>query len=84
MKNKFLIKLIVPVLNQEFEIFIPANERICKIRELLVKSVADLSDTDFDTSKTYSLIDPELGTIYDSRVVVRDTNIVNLKRVIMY
>ena len=84
MKNKLLIKLIVPALNQDFEIFIPANERVCKVRELLIKSVADISDSDFDTSKTYSLIDPETGTIYDSRVPVRDTNIANTKRVIMY
>ena len=84
MKNKILIKLIVPALNQEYEIFIPVNERICKIKELLKKSIADLSDSDIDLEKTYSLLDPEMGTIYDSRLAVRDTNIVNLKRVIFF
>ena len=84
MKNKILIKLIVPCLNREYEVFIPVNERICKVKELLVKCIADLSDSDFDTERIYSLLDPEVGTIYDSRLPVRDTNIVNIKRVILF
>lgn len=84
MKNKILIKLIVPILMEEFEIFIPVNERISRVKELLVKSISDLSDSTFDVNKMYSLLDPDEGTIYDSRLPVRDTNIVNSKRVILF
>jgi len=41
MKNKILIKLIVPVLMSEYEIFIPVNERITKIKELIINSLKD-------------------------------------------
>lgn len=84
MKNKVLIKVIVPTLMDEYEIFIPVNERIMKVKELIIKGILDLSDGAFYTSKKYSLIDPDEGTIYDSRVIVRDTNIINTKRVILY
>lgn len=84
MKNKILIKLIVPVLMTEYEIFIPVNERISRVKELLVKSISDLSDSTFDENKMYSLIDPDNGTIYDSRLTIRDTNIINSKRVVLF
>ncbi len=84
MKNKILIKLIVPVLMMEYEIFIPVNERISRVKELLIKSIVDLSDSTFDDKKMYSLMDPDNGTIYDSRLTVRDTNIINSKRVILF
>lgn len=84
MKNKILIKLIVPVLMTEYEIFIPVNERISRVKELLVKSISDLSDSTFDENKMYSLIDSDNGTIYDSRLTIRDTNIINSKRVVLF
>ena len=84
MKNKILIKLIVPSLNDEFEIFVPVNERISKVKELLVKSIKDISDSAFDDTRLYSLLDPDTGTIYDSRLPIRDTNIKNSKKVILF
>lgn len=84
MKNKILIKVIVPTLMSEYEIFIPVNERIVKVKELLIKGIIDLSEGHFMLKKNYSLIDPDEGTIYDSRIIVRDTNIINNKRVILY
>jgi hypothetical protein len=84
MKNKILIKLIVPSLNDEFEIFVPVNERISKVKELLVKSIKDISDSAFDDTRIYSLLDPDTGTIYDSRLPIRDTNIKNSKKVILF
>ena len=83
MKNKVLIKVIVPSLGEEYEVFIPVNERINKVKELLVKSIKDISDTNFDITRIYSLIDPDLGTIYDSRLSVRETNIINSKKVVL-
>lgn len=84
MKNKILIKLIVPVLMSEYEIFIPVNERIIKVKDLIINSLVDLSDNNFDKSKKYSLIDPDTGQIYDNKLIVRDTNIKNAKKLILY
>lgn len=84
MKNKVLVKIIIPYLMTTYEIFIPVNERIVRVKDLIIKGVYDLSDQKLSLNKTYSLIDPDTGTIYDSRVIVRDTNIINSKKIILF
>ena len=84
MKNKILVRLIVPNLMSEYEIFIPVNERIIKIKELIINSLADLSDNKFDVSKKYNLINPETGEVYDNKMIIRDLPIKNSKRIILY
>lgn len=84
MKNKVLIKLIVPILMEEYEIFIPVNERVLKVKELIINSLKDLSDNSFDNSKRYNLIDPDTGIIYENKKILRELNIRNSKRLILY
>lgn len=84
MKNKVLINLIVPALMDEFEIFIPVNERVSKLKELLLNSLSDLTDNEFNKDKSYSLIDPETGTIYENDMIIRETDLKNVKKVILY
>ena len=36
MNNKVLVKLLVPELNSSFDIFLPVNELIWKIKRMLV------------------------------------------------
>ena len=40
MNNKVLVKLLVPELNSSFDIFLPVNELIWKIKKMLVKSIS--------------------------------------------
>lgn len=68
----------------EYQIFIPVNERIIKIKELLINSLIDLSDNQLDKTKNYNLIDPDTGVIYDNNLIVRDTNIKNSKKIILF
>ena len=82
MKNKVLIRVVIPELFQEFEIFIPVNERVAKIKQFIAKGVGDLIDDKWDASAKYSIIDADTGNIYDSRMAVRDTKICNGKRVL--
>lgn len=84
MKNKVLIKLIVPVLMEEYEIYIPVNERVSKVKELLINSLYDLSDNKFDKNQKYNLIDPDTGTVYENKTIIRELNISNSKKLILY
>lgn len=84
MKNKVLISLIVPALMDEFEIFIPVNERVSKIKELLINSLSDLTDNEFNKDKNYSLIDPENGTIYENSMIIREMDVKNSKKIVLY
>ncbi|MBR6690246.1 MAG: hypothetical protein IKL65_02830 [Bacilli bacterium] len=84
MKNKILINLIVPELMEEYELYIPVNERISKIKELIVNSLKDLSDNKFNPTRKYNLFDPDTGEIYDNEMIIRDLNIKNSKAIILF
>lgn len=77
MVNKVLIKLIMPELDVNYDIFIPVNEVIWKISKLLVKSISDLSDLELDINNNYVLINRDTGKIYDSNEIVINTDIRN-------
>lgn len=82
MKNKVLVKIYVPNIDEEYEIFIPTNESISKVLSLIVKSIQELADIQLEDKEHY-LFDPEKSQMYMSDQIVRDTNIKNSKRLIL-
>ena len=62
MNNKVLIKLVIPEIDESFDIFIPINEILWKVKKMLVKSAGDLILKSLDTNKNYILINIENGT----------------------
>lgn len=83
MKNKILVKIYIPSIDEEYEIYIPANETINKVLELIIKSVSELSDDNLDLNQKHYLLDPETSLTYDNSNIVRDTNIKNSKKLIL-
>ena len=43
MKNKVLIELIVPTLEETYDVYIPINKRVGNVTTLLTKVVSELS-----------------------------------------
>lgn len=83
MNNKILIELIVPVLEERYDVFIPVNRKIGNVTELCSKVVSDLSGGYFiisDEIKLYSGVD---GSMYDINELVRKTDIRNGSRLIL-
>ena len=83
MKNKVLIELYVPNIDEQYEIYIPTNETIKKVLELIIKSVFELSDSNFNQDDAHYLLDPETSSVYMNDQIVRDTNIKNSKKIIL-
>ena len=77
MKNKVLIKLIVPEMDMDFDIFIPVNEVVWKIKKLAIKSISDLSSYSLDMNKDYYLINKDNSKVYNNNEVIYDTDIRN-------
>ena len=84
MKNKILINVYVPKLLETYNVYIPVNERIMRIKELLLKAIYDLSDGAFPLDVSHYLIDSSTGLIYQGNEIVRDSTIKNGKNVILY
>ena len=77
MENKVLIKLIVPEIDVCYDVFIPVNEVIWKIKKLFIKSISDIVGVSIDINSEYSLINKNNSKVYGNNDVVINTDIRN-------
>lgn len=77
MENKILIKLDVFELDDTFDVFIPVNEVVWKIKAMLAKSVSDLEYIKFDSNEDYILVNKITGQVYNNNEIIIDTDIRN-------
>ena len=82
-KDKILIKLNFVEIDEVFDVFIPVNELVWKVKKLLIKSVADLTQTKLDINNEYIIMNATTNEIYDNNQVIIDTNIRNATEIIM-
>lgn len=83
MDNKVLVELIVPVLEESYDVYIPVNKKIGNVIILLSKVVSELSLGYFQVNEKNSLFDGDTGDMYPIDVLVRDTDIRNGSKVIL-
>ena len=84
MENKVLIKLIMFDMDECFDIFIPVNEIIWKIKKLIIKSISDITNISLDINNEYVLINKDNSKIYDNNEVVINTDIRNGTELILF
>ncbi len=77
MKNKVLVRLIVPELDTSFDVFVPINEVIWRLKILFMKSISDLSSFSLPTDVNYLLLNKDTGKIYQNNELVLNTDIRN-------
>ena len=75
MKNKLLIELIIPDIDQKFNLFIPINKRIGNIIILLNKSVSELTNGAYIGTNKSALYNKSTGLKYGINDLVRNTDI---------
>lgn len=83
MNNKILVELIVPVLEEKYDVYIPVNKKIGNVIILLSKVVGELSLGYFQTSDSNCLYSGDTGERYAIDVLVRDTEIRNGSKIIL-
>ncbi len=83
MKNKVLIKLIVPELDSTFDVFIPVNELVWKIKKLILKSVSDLNNINTFNDLDCVLINKDNSKIYNNNEIILETDIRNSSELIL-
>jgi len=81
--DKILVKLYVPIIEQQYEIWIPANKRIYNIIDLLTKAVNELSGGYYKVSKPPSLYDKASGKPYDINLSIKETTIRNGTEIVL-
>lgn len=83
MMNKVLIKLYVPTLGENYDIYIPVNEMVWKVNRLIVKLISDMSNDNFNIDREYALINIDTGMIYNSNDIIINTDIRNASRLLL-
>lgn len=84
MENKVLIKLVMFDKDECFDIFIPVNEIIWKIKKLIIKSISDIKNQNINPNDEYLLINKDTAKIYDNNEIVINTDIRNGTELIMF
>lgn len=82
-QNKILIELEIPLVEKEYDVFIPINKKIGTIKSLIESSLVELTDNAYfprDDSNFYS---KDTGLIYDVNQTVRNTDLKNGSRIIL-
>ena len=76
MENKVLVRIIFPQLDKTFDVYIPVNELVWKIKILLFNSILDLSDFKL-LFKNYVLINKITSKVYKNNDIIINTDIRN-------
>ncbi len=72
-----MIKLIIPELDKSFDVYIPVNELVWKIKRLFIKSISDLTNISLNQNIDYLLLNKDTCEVYVNNDIIINTNIRN-------
>ncbi len=81
--NKIIIKLFVPKIDREYDVFIPTNKRISSVIALLVKAINELSNGSFSPSQMPMLYNKITAQSYDINMTIKESDIRNGSELIL-
>ena len=82
-KNKILIELYIPLIEKNYDLYIPINKTIGTIKKLIEEGLEDLTDEAYKSKENTNLYSKETGKIYDVNLTVRETDLKNGSKVIL-
>lgn len=83
MNNKVLVILYVPMLEKEYNCFIPVSKKVQNVINLLVKAVYEMNDNNFDIEINHTLYSKDTGKEINRNIRVKDTSIRNATELIL-
>ncbi len=81
--NKVLVYVYVPLIEQEYNLFIPINRKIGLIKKIIVNSIIELSDANYKIDTTFDLYNKITNRVYDDDAYVINTDIRNGTKLIL-
>lgn len=83
MNNKVLVRLNVPEIDEVYDVFVPVNEVIWKVSQMIVHCVNGLSSGALDKQKKYILINKTTGFVYSNSSLIIETDIRNATELLL-
>lgn len=83
MKNKINVDIIVPSINETYNLFIPINKKVGEIIKLLNQAINELTNGDFPITNKLSLVNLINGDVYDINKLVKDNGILDGSKLVL-
>ena len=83
MNNKLLVTVIVPLLEEKYEVFIPIGKRVSDIIRLLEKALKEMTNGYYPDKEDSVIIDAESGNVFDVNITVKETKMINGSKIIL-
>lgn len=84
MNNKFLITVIIPTAEMEFDVYVPNCRKIGTIKKFILNAISDLTDKLYDRPfESVRFIDRNTAVEYDNNMLLKDTEIKNGTKIII-
>ena len=82
--NKYLITIIVPFIELEYDVYIPSNKKIGTIKKNILESISEFSNKTFNKQiDQVRMIDRDNGNEFDVNVYVKNSGIKNGSKIII-
>lgn len=81
--NKILLEVFIPLIEEEYDIFVPINKNIGTIKKIIEKGIQELSDKGYQIREDFNLYSKESGAMYDVNSKLIDTDLKNGSRIIL-
>ena len=83
MNNKLLVTVIVPLLEERYELFIPINKRISVVIKLIEKALNEMTNGYYPNKEGSIIIDAESGNVFDVNITVKESKMINGSKIIL-
>lgn len=77
MNNKILVTVFVPLLDENYDLFIPVNKKVGTIKKVIIDSIKNLAD------KNYLLMLKSNCEVIDDNIYVKNSEIKNGSKLIL-
>ena len=83
MKNKILVMVYVPMIEEEYDVYIPKKKKVGTIKNLIIKMVEENNDAFVDDGCKY-LYDKMTGEKIDEQQFIKYSVIKNGSKLVLY
>ncbi len=84
MNNKLLVSVFVPAIELEYDMFIPINKTVGIVKKMITNSLIDLTYGIYKPNNKLELYIKEDGRLLNENVYVKEANINNGERLILF
>ncbi len=83
MNNKVLVEVIVPLLENRYQVYIPINKRISTVIKLIEKALREITNGYYPNKENSVIIDAESGNVFDINITVKESKMINGSKIIL-